>query len=343
MSRTPLWKQASLAAATLMICLIAAECGLRTWAPVAHRQPPEELGPNAWRALLHRASSVPGLAYELTPSRAKNAQGTTVRTNAEGMRDDELALPTGSRLRIAVLGDSYSFGFGVDADDVYANVLEELLNSECDEPRFEVLNFGVGGYSTRDEALVLRHKVLAYQPVALILGYVLNDPEMLPVSPLQSYFHPAEWWQHSHLLRLAAETQLDLEIQRYGDGDRFEYLHAVGRPPWQGVLAAFDDIAQLCRQHGIPAVVAIFPWNEGAPWTEYRYPTLHERIALAARERGLDVVDLLESFDDQPPKRLMVQPGDSHPSPAGHRAAASALLAWSRDKLPVCNAVGRPE
>jgi lysophospholipase L1-like esterase len=112
--------------------------------------------------------------------------------------------------------------------------------------------------------------------------------------------------------------------------------------PWQGVLSAFDDIAQRCKEAGIPAVVAIFPWNERAPWSQYRYRSIHDRIARAARDRGLDAMDLLDAFGDQPSKRLRVQEGDSHPSPKGHRAAANALLSWVHDNLPGCDALRAP-
>ena len=51
-----------------------------------------------------------------------------------------------------------------------------------------MLNFGVSGYSSRDEALVFKHKVVDWDLDLLIVQYFFNDPEIDPVQPLQAFF-----------------------------------------------------------------------------------------------------------------------------------------------------------
>ena len=53
--------------------------------------------------------------------------------------------------------------------------------------RFEVLNFGVVGYSTRDEAIALKQKTIPFHPQGVIIGYVLNDPETDPRPSLHKW------------------------------------------------------------------------------------------------------------------------------------------------------------
>ena len=127
--------------------------------PVQYMLPPAPIPNDTWRELLHRSSSIPGLSYELVPNKEKFSKGATIKTNSHGMRDDEpLDRDLDSACTVLVIGDSYTFGFGVEGHETYANILEELLKNNAPNKAVQVLNMGVGGYSSRDEALVLKHK-----------------------------------------------------------------------------------------------------------------------------------------------------------------------------------------
>ena len=78
------------------------------------------------------------------------------------MRDDEpFEAQDSSACNVVVLGDSVTFGIGVDGEETYPNVLETLLMTSAAENPIQVLNLGVGGYSSQDEALVLKHRFLS--------------------------------------------------------------------------------------------------------------------------------------------------------------------------------------
>ena len=71
-----------------------------------------------------------------------------VSLNSYGMRDKEysLAKPQGV-YRIAVIGDSFTFGSGIkNVSNTYPKVLETKLNSKNYTSTFDVLNFGIPGY-----------------------------------------------------------------------------------------------------------------------------------------------------------------------------------------------------
>jgi lysophospholipase L1-like esterase len=313
-----------LALVSLAVALGAAELLLAVVRPVAYRAPARRLSGNSWRELVHRRSSVPGLAYELAPT-PRGARGPT---NSYGMRDAE-PLPAGAPgvLRVAVLGDSFSFGLGVERDETYPAVLEALLRATPETARrpVDVLNFGVGGYSTADEARVLEYKALAWSPDLVIVGYVLNDPETDPIQPLQSYFAEPRWWQHSQLLRLAAQAWNAFERERLGGGDYYRYLHAEQGARWQGVLRAFARLHELAAGRGIPVLLAIFP-VETQSWDGYPYRDLHAQVVHAARAAGLEALDLLPAFETHAPREVPLGARDPHPTPLGHRIAARAIL-----------------
>jgi len=79
--------------------------------------------------------------------------------------------------RIIALGDSFTEGPYVESGDTYPKKLETMLNSQhvCpDIDRFEVLNFGVGGYDIEYAAHRFLTRGLKYQP-DLILWFLKDD------------------------------------------------------------------------------------------------------------------------------------------------------------------------
>ncbi|NBW61928.1 MAG: hypothetical protein EBR33_01595 [Synechococcaceae bacterium WB4_1_0192] len=107
-----------------------------------------------------------------------------VRINAEGFRGASTDLaPTAGRLRLAVLGDSFTEALQVDEPLTLIGQLQRQLASARHCPLMaghragvEVLNFGVGGYGTAQEWLTWRHLARAYRPdLVLLLVYPGND------------------------------------------------------------------------------------------------------------------------------------------------------------------------
>jgi hypothetical protein len=97
---------------------------------------------------------------------------TYVRINSVGLRDREHAgVKPPNALRIAVLGDSYAEAMQVPMEDTFWAVLENQLNS-CPSSAgrtIEVINFGVSGYGTAQELIMLRRRVWAYEPDLILL------------------------------------------------------------------------------------------------------------------------------------------------------------------------------
>jgi len=137
---------------------------------------------------------VAGVSYPL-PYRADQYCGTSlapdfrgwwskegaaeIRTNSAGFRDREhsLAKPE-DVLRVAVLGDSYVEAFQVSQDEMFGSVLEEELNSRqfAGDRKVEVLSFGVSGFGTAQELLMLRHHVWQFDPDIVLLTFLpAND------------------------------------------------------------------------------------------------------------------------------------------------------------------------
>lgn len=313
-----------------------AEIGLRWLHPVQFRRPlAVGAKTHAWSDLFHRASALPGLAYELSPSKAGEVKGIHVAVNALGLRGPEvtLAKPNGVT-RIAVLGDSLTFGFGVEEPQTFTRLLEGLLAERPIDAQhtFQTLNFGVGGYSSSDEAIVLAHKAFDFEPDLVVVAYFLNDPETEPIQPLHQFFHRTEPWENSHVLRLIAQWRYEHDKMRLGGGDAYRAMHATNGDKWPSVLAAFDAMRDAAEARGVPILLVVLPtFNGFEHFDAYPYRDLHAQVIAAAKARGFATFDTEPAFEASG-----LRPGEcavdlEHPNAAGHAIVARALYGFMRE------------
>jgi lysophospholipase L1-like esterase len=103
----------------------------------------------------------------------------SIQLNSRGDRDIEIAdHPQPSTIRIACIGDSWTFGMNVNQDQTYpSRLIARLLDAKPDQ-RFEVVNFGVLGYSSLQGLRLLKERVLALHPNIVVIGFAMNDSEV---------------------------------------------------------------------------------------------------------------------------------------------------------------------
>ncbi len=309
-----------------IVCLGAAELAVRVFRPPLYLQPPPETVWDPWRGRAHRASATPGLDYELVPSVSIVQGGIAVDTNAAGLRGPEISSKSAGVVRIAAIGDSLTFGLSVDESLTWPRTLERDLRAARPDLAVEVQNFGVCGYSIRDEVVAFEAKCLPLEPDLVIFGYCVNDPELAPTNGLQRHYSKTRLWHHSALLRLAAATIRARRIA--AAGDLIHWLHAEGGEPWTVALAAMDRVQGLCAARGIPVVFAVFPmFSDLEHWADYPWNDVHERVLESARARGFGALDLFPAFAGRgdPPTALAIDAW--HPTAEGYGLAAQAISA----------------
>ena len=78
--------------------------------------------------------------------------GASVNINKWGLRDEKDLEKTKDSIRIALIGDSFIFGWGVEYDFTIGKLLEDKLNRkvECDKD-IEVFNLGIGNYNSNQQ------------------------------------------------------------------------------------------------------------------------------------------------------------------------------------------------
>jgi hypothetical protein len=152
----------ALAAGGTLLGALVLETGVRWLSP--------QLPPHAG---LYRADPVLGFRQVAffdgrfgAPERA-----VAVRTNSHGFRDREYP-PKASSLRILGLGDSFTFGFGVEEGETFLALVEGALR----EGAVEVINAGLVGGGPESAARLLEVEGPRLGPDLVVLGfYAGND------------------------------------------------------------------------------------------------------------------------------------------------------------------------
>ena len=290
---------------------------------------------------LVKPSPVPEIVYELKPNQQGIFKGSLVRINNLGMRgsDTTEAKPPGT-LRIAGLGDSVMFGWGVAEGEPYVQLVERRLNAAAPPGRrFEFLNFGVPGYNTVMEVANFEHRVLRFAPDLVVIHFIGNDlglPHFLapavPPAGFRSYLLDAlrnrlregpdpesAELELPELVHAASSLPGDLRGETIG-----RYAAMTGRKPYDQAMAR---LAQLAKERGIP--VLVMRMGESKKIGEDVAGEAARRNDLRALNAGPAFWHYLQREGLGDGHDVWVKtfklPNDGHPNALGHSIYAEAL------------------
>jgi hypothetical protein len=256
--------------------------------------------------------------------------------NSQGYRDLERpeTKPPGVK-RAVCIGDSFTWGVGVLFDDTWPQRIERSLARERAE-RWEAVNLAEPGLNATQEASKLAAEGFRYDPDVVVVGYVLNDSEDETAAEAR---RAADWVEESRRAPSGLETLLDrsalvrmvrsrvratIENRRRIEG--FRSMYADDYAGWVEAREALRAMGGMCREHGVPLVVVIFPLFGNPLDGSYPFVEVHAKVAQAAGEAGARVVDLLPFYRGLDWRLLVIDgPNDEHPNEVAQRIAAQAI------------------
>lgn len=290
----------------------------------------------------------------------------TVTTNSFGLRADPIQL--GERIDVLAVGDSFTAGFGVDADDAWPKRLEaSVRGARADLEATRIVNAGVSGYNLRQIRRTVE-ELVGLGPRVVIVGvypsrvWRLKDPYVyfegnavlqssVPhLRPTVGGFLYSElgvsWLRDVHfwsMKRFALGAHLLTILGRTGSGvanlsDRL--LNRLDKRPGSPrerikeeqipILAELDELRLLCRNWRIDLVVVLV--NE--QHTDGRFDELDkERNQVITRfcmMAGIPVFDPVPAFEgqDRPGRNRFRIGKDHHWSREAHRLVGERLAAF---------------
>lgn len=280
------------------------------------------------------------------------------RTNADGWRDETLYDRQAAAPRLLVLGDSFTFGEGVDEGQIFPRLLERGRQQQGTE--IEVVNAGVPGYDTRREVLLLERLLERYRPDAVLIVWVPNDlftnrplgpeagntpsegtPSESPSADIVTVRQEKKKRPTLHsvsLLRRLALASDALYVRLYADTGRGRFFAAEPDPVVEEQLQTTAELLRraqtLCAERGASLAVVSLPQQfqvllaaRDAGHDGLDAHLLDRRLAAVAAASGFAFWPLLDDL-----ARVYRDRGedlyyrlDGHLNARGHRAVATAL------------------
>ena len=283
------------------------------------------------------AEHVARLAYRTAASSGnagdfigRHAHGPEIQVNRLGFRDREIPGKQQERYRIAVVGDSITWGQGLAAGERFSDRLGESLG-----PRYEVFNFGEPGAHDHMEQLA---KSLSVSPDFVLLQLYLTAfetedmerprPRPLLPEPLDRRLEPASMLYDLlgiQWTRLQQELGLVESYEHY----LTRHLSDPNSPNSRTAFGLLREFIRRARRTGVPTGIVLFPATDamGPNGSGYPFAFLHERVAALCAEEQIPCLDLLPAFSKvKDPRTMWVSPFDAHPNAETNRRAAYEML-----------------
>lgn len=318
------------------------------------------------RELFLRPSPNPDVKYELVPDASGYAWGTHIKINAGGYRG-RMGSASFAGFRIIVLGDSVTFGNFIPLKATYAYQMQEMLDKSVS--KYEVLNFGVGGYDVLQEVALLEYRGLTYKPDLVVVGFCLNDVGI--ASPNLEYIERVQKYKSNLIIsssRLAQFVVNRIDRIRIGTWMEEKNRPEVFKKNYEGKITpltddqnelhelmrrvpgdypsnmyrsdlmigrlryAFEYLAALAAREDFSVVVVIFPWLVGHS-NYYPHQLAHEIVKFEARRVGFDILEVVQDFMHAGMDNLRIREGDMiHFNERGHRITAEKIVRYVYDK-----------
>jgi len=256
-------------------------------------------------------------------------------------------------LRIVVVGDSMSVGYGLDHEQTWPAQVADRLRSEFSPRPVHLYNLAVGGYELGEAAASFRHWGRSYRPHLVIYAFFVNDLSHLKLLghygeedvlvsflPFQGGVGIASLLPRSVRLSLFRSVYLYqwLTPRAHGlllhVGDRQALL--AGDMDEKGAADEFQGLAREIRSANAIPLVALLPpatWTRCIKAIDDETCDTHEaKLARAgdmARREGMLLADFRDEMGAHPhfdyTNHAIAPEDDDHYGPQAHVELASFL------------------
>jgi len=255
---------------------------------------------------------------------------------------------------VIALGDSFTWGYRIgSADSTWPALLEQQLTHGPDGRPTEVINMGVNGFATGNEAEMLRRLGWQFEPDLVIVQWLDNDarvtlPNFRVKEPsgaivLVPDAYRTGWIRRSGIVPLLEDGLTD---RYFGFLNLRRSYFARNAPGWLEDQQAFREMADSAARHCTAILLVLYPFLFQGHWTQETYPErdIYDMAAAAGRSAGLEVLDLLPAFaaagQGRDWKEWWAAAYDGHPRGAAQLVAAKAVAAYIQSHRLLADSTG---
>lgn len=250
---------------------------------------------------------------------------THIRTNSYGFRDFEYSLKIpDNTFRIIVLGDSITWGHGVEIEKTYTKLLESVLNARNGQTKYEVLNFGVSGYNTFEEVELFKKNGVEFHPDLIMIQYspddIYNRTRTQEIyEELLSDYMKEEKASHTSDISSIANHQLYDKAYKEHQKELNALIEGDFDDVWKGIETHLYELKIIANELGANiSIVIVYPPAE-------KDRNVLEGLEKLADDYGWCIIRADGVFDKHEWSTLTLHPKDSHLNDFAHGLIAEQI------------------
>lgn len=270
------------------------------------------------------------------PRQSADAEAVDNTLNVLGMRERWDAIdPQDGRLRIAMLGDSFTYGEGVERKEAFCHLVGEQL-SQAVPGGVLTMNLGYPGTAPADQLVLYRELAPALTPAYVVHVLYLNDLEDVHTHAALERIYALRdgdvWLRGSRVLHYAQkQVRYRLAMRETLDFYRGGRRSAEREAAWQRLAADVAAVKAAVEEGGAVYCLVLHPWLFRL--SDYPLEAEHERMARLAARMGVEFLDLLELFRGRDARALRISDVNEHPNAAAHAMTAERLTRFLLDEV----------
>lgn len=275
--------------------------------------------------------------------------------NSLDLRDEEIQDKSDDEFRILVVGDSFTYGLGVEEEYTFVRRTEELLRDLAKSERFSssirVINGGVG-LGPVHQFSWLKNVGMSLRPDVVVQAFFVGNDiyddivsrdysnvgiPVAPNEPLRALISRSELltWMFARLIGFEFFDKFAFELGlRYSKRGIFlRDIPDVEQAAWNRTLETLFMINEFALQEAIDYSVLIIPTSDQVRYgsdraSEEDYMLPNKILSEFLRRHDIAFLDLLPLLKEEPMKHDFYYSRDMHWTADGHRAASESFGPW---------------
>lgn len=249
-----------------------------------------------------------------------------LKTNSLGMRSPELSREK-TVPRVLVLGDSYTFGYGLSEGEPFCSVIARKWKG-----KLEIANAAVSGFEIQDSAAQFERVVDRVKPDLVVMTFVsndLDDSRIFEPTPTGGYVREprideltddifastTNYLRLAHGSNLQGDAFMSFATKYAAGGNALPFgIGPFARARWIRYKTEFSRIVTSARQRGAGVLLYLFATRE--------LPSLGH-LTTICDELGVPVFVQDDAFDMRKPENRLAW--DPHPSALANAVFADRL------------------
>lgn len=216
------------------------------------------------------------------------------------------------KLRIALIGDSYTQGTGVNKrEHEYDYQLQKMLNEDENFPEAQVIKFAGDPFNSFQEFIVMKDLVLDYHPDIIVLQFCANDGQITRIhvgnNKNKLIFANVSYIIDSNKLIPSfdfLESKLNKKILSHSCFLRFlayrlnfSKIKDANKSNYPKSLSSIAKMKNLAEENGIPFFIVNFPIICENFCSEEISGGIKNKVIKLSKKEGIPFYDLCNNID----------------------------------------------